>query len=179
MLIDTHWIPDKFLRYRSEIFWNDNISMFRNLNKPMNLKEQIKDDLKISMKSGDEIQRTVLRSLNAEIKNAEIAKKESLGSDEILEVISRNAKRHKDSIEQYGEGGRDDLVEQEEKELKILQKYLPEQMGEEEVRKIIREIIKGSGVSDFGKAMGMAMGKLKGKADGNLVSKIVKEELGN
>ena len=65
-----------------------------------------------------------------------------------------------------------------EKELKILQKYLPEQMSEEEVRKIIQETIKESEVSDFGKAMGMAMGKLKGKADGNLVGRIVKEERG-
>ena len=148
----------------------------------MNLEEQIQDDLKISMKSGDEVRRTVLRMLNAEIKNAEIVKKSVLGSDEILEVIFRSVKRHKDSIEQYQKGGRDDLTKQEEKELKILQKYLPEQMGEEEIRKIIQEAIKKFGVtevSDFGKVMGIAMKELKGKADGNLVSKIVKEELGN
>ncbi len=143
----------------------------------MNLKEQIQDDLKISMKSGDEVRRTVLRSLNSEIKNAEIAKKDILNDEELLEIIFRSVKRHRDSIEQYQKGGREDLVKQEEKELKILRKYLPEQMGEEEVRKIIQEAIKESGVSDFGKAMRMAMGKLKGKADGSLVSKIVKEEL--
>ena len=146
----------------------------------MNLKNQSQDDLKASMKSGDEIRRTVLRSLNAEIKNAEIAKKDILNDGEVLEVISKNVKRHRDSIEQYQKGDRNDLAEQEEKELKILQKYLPEQMGEEEIKKIIKEAVKktgASGASDFGKAMGVAMKELKGNADGNLVGKIVKEEL--
>ena len=146
----------------------------------MNLKNQIQDDLKASMKSGDEIRRTVLRSLNAEIKNAEIAKKDILNDGEVLEVISKNVKRHRDSIEQYQKGDRNDLAEQEEKELKILQKYLPEQMGEEEIKKIIKEAVKktgASGASDFGKAMGVAMKELNGNADGYLVGKIVKEEL--
>ena len=69
------------------------------------------------------------------------------------------------------------MAEREEKELKILRKYLPEQMSEEEIRKVIREVIKKTGAADFGKAMGAAMKELKGKADGNLAGKIVKEEL--
>ncbi len=146
----------------------------------MILKEQIQNDIKDAMKGGDQMRRGVLRTINADIKNVEIAKKNVLSDDEILEVILKNAKKHKDSIEQYKKGGRNDLVEQEEKELKILQKYLPEQMGEEEVGKIVREAIKKMGVvgvSDFGKVMGMVMGKVKGKADGSLVKKAVEKEL--
>jgi len=148
----------------------------------MSLKNQIQDDLKSSMKSGNEIRRGVLRMLGAEIKNSEIVKKGALDDKEILEVILRSAKKRRDSIEQYKKGGRNDLAEREEKELEILEKYLPEQMNEEEVRKMVQETIKEAGAvgaSEFGKVMGVVMGKLKGKADGNLVGRIVKEELGN
>ncbi len=146
----------------------------------MNLKEQIQNDIKDAMKGGDQMRRGVLRTINADIKNVEIAKKNVLSDDEVLEVISINAKQHKDSIEQYKKGGRNDLVEQEEKELEILQKYLPEQMSEEKVRKIVQEAIKkmgAAGASDFGKIMGATMKEIKGKADGGLVKKIVEEEL--
>ena len=148
----------------------------------MSLKNQIQDDLKSSMKSGDEIRRGVLRMLGAEIKNSEIVKKDALDDEEVLKVIFKSAKKRRDSIEQYKKGGRNDLAEREEKELEILEKYLPEQINEEEIKKVIREAIKetgAAGVSEFGKVMGIAMGKLKGKADGNLVGRIVKEELGN
>ena len=148
----------------------------------MSLKNQIQDDLKSSMKSGDEIRRGVLRMLGAEIKNSEIVKKDALDDEEVLKVIFKSAKKRRDSIEQYKKGGRNDLAEREEKELEILEKYLPEQINEEEIKKVVREAIKetgAAGVYEFGKVMGIAMGKLKGKADGNLVGRIVKEELGN
>lgn len=146
----------------------------------MNLKEQIKNDLKSSMKNGDNTIRDVLRMLSSDIKNAEINKGSEIDDEKIVEIIKKNVKSHKDSIEQYTKGDREDLAGQEKIELEILEKYMPEQMSEDEIRKIVVDIIKKSeavSASDFGKIMGMVMKKIGNKADGNLVSKVVKEEL--
>ena len=148
----------------------------------MNLKEQIKNDLKSSMKSGDNIVRGVLRMLFSDIKNAEINQRKELTDDSIAEIIKKNIKSRKDSIEQYTKGNREDLANQEKVELEILEKYMPEQMSEDEVRKIVSNVIKKSeavSVSDFGKIMGAVMREVGNKADGNLVGGIVREELGN
>lgn len=147
----------------------------------MALKEKIKSDLKDAMKSGDSVVRGVLRLLSSDIKNEEIKQKKELTDDDILKIIKKDIKRHKESIEQYKTGGREDLTEQEEKELEILKEYMPEQMSENEIRKIVSGVIKKSGVtdvSDFGKVIGMAMKEIGGNVDGSLVSEIVKEELG-
>ena len=146
----------------------------------MDLRDKIKNDLKDAMKSGDNVTRDVLRMLNSDIKNVEIDLKKELADDDVVKIIKRNIKSRKDSIEQYKKGNREDLAVQEEKELKILEKYMPEQMNEEEIRKIVIDIIKkseASGASDFGKVMGVVMRETKGIADGNVVSRIVKEEL--
>lgn len=146
----------------------------------MNLRDKIKNDLKDAMKSGDNVTRDVLRMLNSDIKNVEIDLKKELADDDVVKIIKRNIKSRRDSIEQYKKGNREDLAVQEEKELKILEKYMPEQMNEEEIRKIVIDIIKKSealGASDFGKVMGEVMRETKGIADGNVVSRIVKEEL--
>ena len=149
----------------------------------MSLKEKIIADLKDAMRSGDTVKRDTLRFLDSAIKNAEIEKKkreEGLSEEEILEVISRSVKQRNDSIRQYTDGGRPELAEKEKIELEILKAYLPEQMSEDEIRKIVKEIISSAGsvsASDMGKIMGQAMGKMKGIADGNVVRKIVGEEL--
>ena len=149
----------------------------------MSLKEKIITDLKDAMRSGDTVKRDTLRFLDSAIKNAEIEKKkreEGLSEEEILEVISRSVKQRNDSIRQYTDGGRPELAEKEKTELEILKAYLPEQMSEDEIRKIVKEIISSAGsvsASDMGKIMGQAMGKMKGIADGNVVRKIVGEEL--
>ena len=148
----------------------------------MNLKEKIKSDLKDAMKSGDNVARGVLRLLSSDIKNEEISLKKELVDDGVLKIIRKDIKRHKESIEQYKTGGRKDLAEQEEKEQEILEKYMPEQMSEDEIRKIVASIIKKlevTDVSDFGKVTGAVMREIKGIVDGNVVSKIVREELGN
>ena len=150
--------------------------------KKQNLKKQIKGDLKISMKSGDDITRDVLRMLFSDIKNIEINERKEIGDEKVIEIIKKNIKSRKDSIEQYTKGNREDLVSQEEKELKILEKYMPEQMSEDEIRKIVLEIINKSeavNTSDFGRIMGAVMKEVGGNVDGNVVSKIVREELGN
>jgi len=149
----------------------------------MNLKEKINSDIKDAMRSGDTIRRDTLRFLDSAIKNTEIEKKKKetgLNDEEVLEVVARSVKQRNDSIQQYTDGGRPELADKEKVELEILKEYMPEQMSEDEIRKVVKEIISAAGTvsaSDMGKIMGQAMGKLKGKADGNIVKKIVGEEL--
>lgn len=146
----------------------------------LELKELIKNDFNASMKSGDNITRDTLRLLNSDIKNKEIELRKKLNEDEIVSVIKSSIKKRRDSIEQFTKGGREDLVSQEEKELEILKKYMPEQMGEEEIKAIVQDVIKKSksiGASDFGKVMKEVMQRAKGTADGKMASEIVREEL--
>jgi uncharacterized protein len=150
----------------------------------MTLKEKILSDLKRAMKERDTAKRDTLRMLDSMIKNAEIEKKKKekgLADDEIWEVIARAVKQRKDAAAQYEAGGRMDLAEKEKKEANILTGYMPAQLGEDEVRKIIKDVVRKSGAqskADMGKVMGMTMGKLKGQTDGGIVKKIVEEELG-
>jgi len=146
------------------------------------LLDQIIKELKEAQKRGDRVCISTLRMLLAAIKNEEIAKKKrgKLSDEEIQEVIRREAKKHKDSIESYKAGGREDLVKKEEAELKILTRYLPKQLSNEELVHIIGDVIKKIGAkspADFGKVMGQVMKQVKGKADGSVVSKMVKEKL--
>lgn len=149
----------------------------------MSLKQKITQDLLAAMKAGETLKRDVLRMLDAMIKNTEIEKlKKDKGLDdgEVQEVISRAVKQRKDAAAQYTAGGRPELAEKENKEIAILLEYLPKQMDEAEVRKVVAEIIAKVGATskaDIGKVMGPAMEKLKGLADGSLVKKIVEEKL--
>lgn len=149
----------------------------------MNLQEQLQADIVAAMKSGATVRRDTLRMLDSAIKNAAIAKKKretGLADEEILEVISRAVKQRQDSIRQFTVGGRADLAEKEQVELDILTTYLPEQMGKEELRAIVAEVIAGSGATsaaDIGKVMGAVMAKVKGKADGNVVRQLALELL--
>ena len=144
------------------------------------LKQTILEDLKSAMREGNTAKRDTLRMLDSMIKNVEIDKKkkeEGLSDEEIQEVVTRAIKQRKDAIAQYIEGGREELAAKEKEEIEILSAYVPAQMGEDEVRSAVQEIISASGEVDMGKTMGAAMAKLKGKADGALVRKIVEEEL--
>ena len=149
----------------------------------MNLKEKIISDIKDAMRSGDTVRRDTLRFLDSAIKNTEIEKKKKetgLSDEEVLEVIARSVKQRNDSIQQYIDGERPELAEKEKAELEILKTYMPEQLSEDEIRKVVKEIVSATGTvspSDMGKIMGQAMAKVKGKADGNIVRKIVGEEL--
>lgn len=144
----------------------------------MTLKQQIDENMMRAMKEKSETELSLFRMLKSSIKNTEIAKGHELEDDEVLVVLEKEAKQRKDSIAQYESGGRADLAEVEKKELAIIEAYLPEKMSEEDVRKVVREVIEGNAGADFGRVMGMAMGKLKGQADGALVQKIVREEMG-
>ena len=146
----------------------------------MNILETIDQDLIKAQKEKNEIVILVLRMLKSNIKNKEIEKREELKNEDILDIISKEVKKRKESAQAYKEGGREELAEKELEEYNILSNYLPEQLSEDDIRKIIREAIEKTGasiVSDMGKVMGEIMPQVKGKADGSLVSKIVKEEL--
>lgn len=146
-------------------------------------KQQLQDDLKKSMLAKNVIRTSTLRMLLSAINYYEIQKGGAgytATDEDTLAVIQKEAKQRKDSIEQFQSAGRQDLVEKETVELKILESYLPEQMGEEEIKQLVSEAIQQTGAAsmqDIGKVMGNLMPKVKGKADGNLVSKLVKESL--
>jgi hypothetical protein len=148
------------------------------------LKQKIVAEMKEAMKAGDAMKRDTLRMLDSMIKNTEIEKlkkEEGLSDVEVQDVIARAVKQRKDAAAQYTAGGRPELAEKENKEIKILMEYMPEQMGEDKIKEIIQEVIATTGASskaDIGKVMGQAMGKLKGQADGNTVKKIAEELLG-
>jgi uncharacterized protein YqeY len=151
----------------------------------MTIKEQIISDIKEAMKAKAKERLQVLRSLKAKLMEKEISERKDgeaeLNDEQAVEVLMKAAKQRKESIDQFEEGGREDLADKEKAELKIIDEYLPEMMDEEDVRKIVQDKIKAlgaSGMQDMGKVMGPLMGQLKGKADGSMVSRVVKEELG-
>ncbi|TSC75430.1 MAG: hypothetical protein G01um101430_272 [Parcubacteria group bacterium Gr01-1014_30] len=116
-----------------------------------------------------------------ELKDAELEKESRLTDEEILEVIASEAKKRKESIAEFEKGGREDLVQKEKAELEVLQKYLPEQLAEDELRKLAKEAVDKVGakeMKDMGRVMQELMQKVKGRADGTFVSKVVKELLG-
>ncbi len=147
----------------------------------MPLIDRIEEDYKKAFKARQADVVSTLRMLRAALKNWQIDSKEEFTDENVLKIISSEVKKRKDSIVEYERGNRPDLAEKEKAEMDLLMKYMPEQMGEEEVRKIIRDKISSLGLSgpgDFGKLMGAAMGELKAKADGGMISRIAKEELG-
>lgn len=146
----------------------------------MRLINQIQEDLKRSMKAKDGNRVSVLRFLLSSIQNREIEKRDALDDEEVLAEITTSAKRRKESMEAFGEGGRTDLVEKEAAELAILQEYLPEQLSPDEIRGVVQEVVEAVGAktaSDLGKVMKELMPRLRGKADGKLVNEIVQEAL--
>ncbi|MFH1657206.1 MAG: GatB/YqeY domain-containing protein [bacterium] len=162
----------------------------------MSLKEQVKNELNQAIKNKEELRSSVLRMLIAALANKEkekryklsqnvpseqLEKESQLTEEEIMEAISYEAKKRKEAIVGFEKGGRTASAEKEKKELEILQKYLPEQLSEEEIKKIVAETIKAVGaetVRDIGKVMKELSLKTKGRADGGLVSKVVRDLLG-
>lgn len=146
----------------------------------MSLKEQIENDSIRALKEKNETVLTVLRMLKSAIRNAEIAKQTEFNDGDIMSVIQSQIKQRQDSINLYEQGDRQELADKEKTEIEILQKYLPEQMTEAEIREIVNRALDETGameIKDMGKVMTKIMPQIKGRADGSLVSKIVKEEL--
>ncbi len=152
----------------------------------MNLKEKIQEDFKTAFRGKDAIKISSLKLLQAEIHNAEIAKRTKLKKEspldegEIVDVVSREIKKRKDAAELYEKGGRPELAEKEKAEIKILYVYLPEQISEEEIRALAKEAIGQIGaasIKETGKVMAVLVPKIKGRADNSLVSSIIRELL--
>lgn len=143
------------------------------------ISEQINNDLKDAMRAKDEVKVSALRMLKSEIKNTEIEKKSELTDDEVLKVVAKKVKQHKDSMDSFATGGRADLVAGEQAQMEVLQKYLPAQMDEEKVRELVKAVIAETNatVKDFGKVMKEVLARAKGQTDGSVVSKLAKEEL--
>ena len=142
--------------------------------------DQLQNELKTAMKTGDKASMTGLRNIIGKLKASQIDKGDTLTEEESTKILKSAAKQLKDSIEQYQKGGRNDLAEKEAFELTVLEKYLPEQLSEEKIRAAVKyAIISTSAESpqDMGKVMGILMKDLAGTADGKMVQQIVREEL--
>jgi len=160
----------------------------------MNLKEKIEQDLKEAQKKNEALSVSTLRLLSAALHNREIEKrtklarqgekdleeKSNLVNEEIISVIQSEVKKRKESIEAFEKGGRKELAAKETAELKILMAYLPEQLSEDEIKKIAQEVIKTTGAiskAEMGRIMKEVMQRVKGQADGQMVSRVVQELL--
>ena len=142
--------------------------------------DQLQEELISAMKAGDKPRMTGLRNIIGKLKASQIDKGEELTGDESLKILKSAAKQLKESVEQYKKGGRDDLAEKELFELSLLDKYLPEQLSQDEVRTTVKNTIKSTGaksMQEMGKVMGAVMKELAETADGKLVQQIVQEEL--
>lgn len=149
----------------------------------MTLKEKIKADLVAVMRAKEAEKLSVLRMLSAAIQTKEIAMRKGedavLSDEQVLEVIASEVKKRKDSVEAYEKGGRPELAENEKAEIEVLGKYLPAQISDEELERIVKDAVAEAGAgANFGAVMGKVMAKVKGKADGNRVSAMVKKIAG-
>ena len=147
----------------------------------LSLQERINEDLKVYMKSKDTFKLGVVRMVKGAVQLEKInLKKEELSDDEIIKLISKQIKMRKDSIAEFTKAGRDDLVQQNEKEIDVLKEYMPEEMSEEEVINIINEAISSTGASnikEMGKVMREVTPKVSGRFDMGRVSSIIKDKL--
>lgn len=147
------------------------------------LKQKIQEELKQAMLARDVLKTSVIRMLKSAITYYEIQKGGAgyeATDEDVLSVIQKEAKQRRDSIEEFKKANRPELAEKENNELEMLQVYLPQQMGEEEIKTLVKEAIAQTGaktIAEIGKVMGVLMPKVKGKADGTLVSKLVRENL--
>lgn len=146
------------------------------------LKDKIQEDMKAAMIAKDEEKLSTIRMLKSALQYAEIAKglDYKATDEDVLDVIGKEVKKHREAIELYEKGGRPELADKEKRELEILQSYLPEQMSEDEVAKLVSQAIEEIGAAsmqDMGKVMGALMPKVKGKADAGMVSNLVKQKL--
>ena len=148
----------------------------------MSLKEQLTEDMKQAMKAKEAGKQrlSVIRMVRAAIKNVEIDSKNELTEEGVLDIVAKEVKMRRDSMDEFKKANRQDLVEQLEQEIAILLPYLPQQLTEEEVRALVSEAVAATGATtskEMGKVMAVLMPKVKGRADGKLVNTIVREAL--
>lgn len=146
----------------------------------MSLANRLNEDMKLAMKNKDKFRLSVIRMLRSSIQNSEIELRRSLEDDEVLEVLNREIKQRRDSLQEFEKANRPDLAEPLKAELEIIQVYLPEQLSEEELDQIVKQTVQEVGASskaDMGKVMGALMPKIKGRADGKFVNQLVQKHL--
>ena len=146
----------------------------------MSLKDTLQQDMKAAMRGGDKARLSVIRLINAAIKQREVDERIELEDSQVTAVLDKMAKQRRESIEQYEKAGRNDLAEQENFELQVLKSYLPEQLGDAAVDAMIEEAIAATGATsmkDMGKVMGQLKSKLAGRADMGAVSGKIKARL--
>ena len=146
----------------------------------MSLRDQINDDLKAAMRSGETVRRDTIRLLTAALKQREVDERKTLTDGDVLAVIEKMIKQRRDSISQFEQGGRQDLADKEKQELTLLQTYMPQAMGEEELAAAIAAAVSETGAAgpaDMGKVMAVLKPKLAGRADMGKVSAAVKARL--
>ncbi len=147
----------------------------------MTPQEKIQADLSDAMRSKDVLRLSVLRMMKTAVKNKEIEKMKPLDEGEVISVLNTLVKQRKDSVDQFRSGGREEMAQKEEAEIKIIEAYLPAAASEDEIRGAIEEAVKETGaasIKDMGKVMKAVLGRLAGKsADGSRVSQMVKERL--
>jgi hypothetical protein len=146
----------------------------------MNIDEKVNGEMVLAAKAKDQVRLSAIRMVKAAMHNREIDLKRKLNEVEFLQLLSSMVKQRKDSIDQFRKGGREDLVEKEEAQLKVIQSFMPQQMSEEDIVREIDTAIREVGavsIKDMGKVMKVLMPKLTGKADGKIVGEKVKEKL--
>lgn len=146
----------------------------------MGLKEQLLEDMRTAMRQKDDTRKSAIRMVRAAIQNAEIEKLAPLDEGEVLAVIGKEVKQRREALEMYAQGGRQDLVDNEAKQIAILESYLPAQMSEAEIEAMARQVMAetgATGMAQMGQVMREMMGRVKGQADGSLVNEIVKKLL--
>jgi uncharacterized protein YqeY len=148
----------------------------------MSLTETIQKDMLTAAKEGRSVQADILKVVLSSLKNEKIAKPggTALTEEEEMKAVFSESKKIKDSIEQFEKAGREDLAKREREQLAVVERYLPEQAGEDDIRKVVKEVIEETGASNLGQmgmVMGVSMKKLQGKADGKIVSEVVKDML--
>lgn len=148
----------------------------------MTLKERLTEDFKAAMKSKNEIAKNTINLARAAIKQVEVDTRKELTDEEIIPIIAKQVKMRKDALADFEKGGRTDLVDAYNKEIEVLEVYLPAQLSEDEIRKVVIETAGELGIEggkqNMGKLMGPVMARVKGQADGGAVKKIVMEFLG-
>ena len=148
----------------------------------MGLKENLLKELKEAMQAKDTIRKDTITMLRAAILQIEKDTQKELSEDDMLAIVAKEVKKRKESLPEYEKAGRDDIVENLNKEIKVLEVYLPEQLSEDEIRELVIAAIKEVGAEspkDMGKVMQNVRAKTQGKADGKVISDIVKAELNN
>ena len=146
----------------------------------MNLSERLNEDMKQAMKSKDKFALSTIRMVRSTIQNLEIDLKRTLDDSEVLDILSREIKQRKDALQEFEKAGRDELAATNRAEIELIQKYLPQQLSEEEIKVIVQQTIQETGASsksEMGKVMSALMPKDKGRADGKLVNQAVQQFL--